>query len=474
MTRACWCASLAPRRHVYTDPMRTLIRREGDTPKWRGAAREAVAREAALASQQRAPSPAIPSSLPFFLLTAFRRLLSSPSVYASAALPTCSARLLPPGCYRPQELSELEEMFSWLKINLPESADGGSHPWIVKMWEALIEMTGASEPTPEGATNPTKDTEADAPVASSIVATPSEAPGEKAVIAAEEAISSPAPPLPPGALLSRTQSIHVVEGSSLTLESFVKWYNRVTSEFKPAVRTQVLETLEDYVAKMCKADRLFKLWDHDGSGTLEHNEIVSVLSWFEKHIPGDDIEFATIWDADKEAETAAVGEPETAENAKAMEDPEAPAPAPVAVTGKAVKHVPLRKMFNPMTAIDNAFAGFPQWIASVVASLTPVVDATATPTMNPMAQFLQSDKKASLKLTTVQFRRWLMSVAGQLEASTYVAALDQLCGASHCAHRTKTAHRRAPPHTTAHYPTPPHNAAHSASASIHVPGSDHP
>jgi hypothetical protein len=330
-------------------------------------------------------------------------------------------------------------------------------------------VASAPEPTPAAA-NPTTDAEADAPTDSSIVAAPSAAADEEAAIAAEEAISSPAPPLPSGAQLSRTQSIHAVEGASLTLEAFVKWYNRVTSEFKPDVRTKVLETLEDYVAKMCKADRLFKLWDHDDSGTLDHDEIVSVLSWFEKHIPGDDIEFATIWDADKEADTAreepeepdaapataapaaataADEEPETAEDAKAMEDPEAPEappPAPVAVTGKAVKRVPLRKMFNPMTAIDNAFAGFPEWIASVVASLTPVGDAdpdTATPTMNPMALFFQSDTKANLKLTLVQFRRWLMSVAGQLEASTYAAALDQLCGAPRCAHRSMTPHTAA-------------------------------
>ena len=350
-----------------------------------------------------------------------------------------------------QEVSELEEMFSWLKVNLPESADGGSHPWIVKMWEALVETANAAA---EEATTKDADADADATTAPSAAETSAAAADEEAAIATE-LIRKPAPPLPPGASLSRTQSIHAVEGASLTLAAFLSWYHRVTSSFSSEMREKVLETLEEYVAKVCRADRLFKLWDHDHSGTLDHDEIVTLLSWFEKHMHGDDIVFATIWDADKDADeaqeeeeeeeeeepnaasaapapataTAAAEEPEVAENAKATEEPDAAAPAPVAARKKRMR---LKKMFNPMTGLDNAFAGFPEWMASVVASLTPLKDDpdTPTPTMNPMVQFLQSNQKATLQLTIVQFRRWLLSVAGQLEASTYDAALDQLSEAA--------------------------------------------
>lgn len=73
------------------------------------------------------------------------------------------------------------------------------------------------------------------------------------------------------------------DGGKLRLKDFTAWMKHVKASYKEGEASPVFASLHEHLRREQEAVKIFKLWDHDASGTLEPREVRLIFEHFSQH-----------------------------------------------------------------------------------------------------------------------------------------------------------------------------------------------
>lgn len=279
------------------------------------------------------------------------------------------------------EFEELRIMFEWIKTKAPEGICNA--PWLLHMWDSLPGGSAYKVMLPSGSDPANGDPTNDDATGGDPMGDPTDVETNKEA------------------------------DKHLDLAGFMTWMKDAMAGFSPEVKSVVMKTLEDYGIKEAGAVKLFRLWDDDNSGYLEGKELLYVLKWFETHVPGDDVEFATIWNASQtEAGGANTGDAEKG----AKSDPTSSDTYGELITrvvssltdGGSPVHWKMKQGSKSGVVVQIGWKGIDE------------------PTPEPDAEYGRALKLDRYKLDLPGFKQWLLDMTGHLSAETFLQTMMKI------------------------------------------------
>lgn len=74
--------------------------------------------------------------------------------------------------------------------------------------------------------------------------------------------------------------------ASLDLPAFKTWLVRVSGHLSPATFDRAMGELTALVERAVSSRLIFRLWDKDGSGSIDLAEMGAAMMWMTEHVPG--------------------------------------------------------------------------------------------------------------------------------------------------------------------------------------------
>lgn len=333
------------------------------------------------------------------------------------------------------EISELREMFGWLTQHVPTGYAGQA--LIKSLFEKLPLEPGDFVPAAAPAAAQAKAAAAPAPAPAPTPASPTEpvpvlAPAPAPAAAAPADASAPAK-----AGFSLETELDRIAAVRLNMAEFEAWVLTSTAGHSSRVVRHLLESLHAFAAKDQAAERLFRLWDADGSGSLETAEMQTIVEWFREHVPGDanrlDEVFESIWelvdtdtagakaadDVDVEAGEAPGGEANNTRLKEAGEEV-------LELMGVGAVAAQAKPKATIGVAAEAFLVGDGTTTVVQVDGVQPVVrEKTVRQWTEGLASSLGDDMRGT-SLDMLGFKRWLRDVAKHLPSKTFETAMAQL------------------------------------------------
>jgi len=233
-------------------------------------------------------------------------------------------------------------------------------------------------------------------------AAPTAAPAEAAAPAGQAAA-----PAPTTASLDQIN----LEGS-LNRHDFEEWILSSTNGQSKKRVLSVLEKLVAYAEKEKGAERLFRMWDADGSGTLETAEIEQILAWFQEHVQAEDVTFESIWeetDGDDKEDAAADEAKPTASMAPERDEEVAQPP---------LQSDSSVSQFWKQKVSGDEPETFESWKEKLKKSLS--ADELEDEGM------IETDAQGKITMDIVGFKKWLVRITMSMSTSTFEQVMAKL------------------------------------------------